>query len=142
MEAQSDMPIREERLLSHELSYTHLYAHFTRSAEDALQITIEKKLRTSLHQGRKDRIFAVNLSHTLRDDFIQLGSRQYGVLFSTPESGYEGEGKAEVYWHGSDRDEQGEFIPLDFVITFGPDEVITAQDVRAILDEKSPEWKD
>jgi len=42
MEAQSDMPIREERLLSHEVSYTHLYAHFTRSAEDALQITIEK----------------------------------------------------------------------------------------------------
>lgn len=115
-----------------------IYVHFVRTEADARQIVQEKKLRTSNWQGRKDRVFAVDLDETIRDDRTQLGNRVYGVVFTTELQGEEGLHPGEVFWIPSDQDEIGTYVPLDCVFLVKPGEV---QSIRTILSQDSPEWR-
>lgn len=117
----------EQVSLREKLQGRPLYAHFTRTREDAERIVQEMKLRES--RMRKGSVYAVNLEQTCRDDRTQLGGRQWTVVFTTPEEGLEGEHPAEVFWCTKE-------LPLDFAI------VVPEREVRQVLNELSPEWHD
>ena len=117
-----------------------LYVHFVSLEADADSIVDEKKLRTSTYQGREDRVFAVDLDETLRNDRVQLGKgvgRAWGVLFTTPDADLSNNFRNEVYWFPDQRDEISRYIPLDLVIKLDLKDVRTAID---LLNTISPEW--
>lgn len=114
-----------------------LYVHFARSKSEADQIVEEKKLRSSRHQGREDRVFAVDLDLTLRNDRVQLGNRDWGVLFTTPEADVANDFREEVYWFPHTKDDKGIYLPLDMVIKLDLHDVETARDLLGTI---SPEW--
>jgi len=137
-----DEPHSEEEKSGNKEVYTHVYAHFTRSEEDAREIARTEKLRTSSVHGRRDRVFAVDLDETVHDPVVQYGSRVWGVVFTTPEQGFEGENPREVYWYPPEKDNKGGYIPLDMVFVVGPGEKISAYEVRDLLRGESSRYDD
>lgn len=116
---------------------SRLYVHFVRSEQEADQVVEERKLRASSYQGREDRIFAVDLDETVRNDRVQLGNRVWGVLFTTPEADVANDFREEVYWFPHTKDDKGIYLPLEMVIKLDLHDVETARD---LLGSISPEW--